>query len=187
MGIQMTTLPRIVQSTGRILSRAGGLSRLSSNCRSYSQNVVKEHDIVLLKHRNNPSAPIVTGKLRSGRKTTLSATSNWRDAIENDHIIGKELREVVTSRKGVHYRILEPTLAEYTDCSPRIVTPIYSHAASPPAPIPKIIDISEEDSAQLEDKLKAEKVWRDARRAVVHTLDINATHSKHAVQLVKNF
>ncbi|KAK0101385.1 hypothetical protein ONS95_006560 [Cadophora gregata] len=193
-----------------------------------------QNDIVLLKHRNNPSAPIVTGKLRSGRKTTLSATSNWRDAIENDQIIGKELREVVTSRKGVHYRILEPTLAEYTDCSPRIVTPIYSqdanlivslldlhpspplpndtnedrleifeagtghgaltlhlaraiHAENSPAPVPESIEPGEDNAVQIDRNLAVDKAWREARRAVIHTLDINATHSKHAAQVVKNF
>ncbi|PVH84736.1 hypothetical protein DL98DRAFT_558164 [Cadophora sp. DSE1049] len=230
----MTTLPRIFPNTSRVLSRTRCLSWLSSSCRSYSKKIVKENDIVLLKHRNNPSAPIVTGKLRSGRKTTLSATSNWRDGIENDHIIGKELREVVTSRKGVHYRILEPTLAEYTDCSPRIVTPIYSqdaslivslldlhptpprpndtnedrleifeagtghgaltlhlaraiHAANPPAPIPVPIEPTEVNNTQLEQNLAIDKTWREARRAVIHTLDINAAHSQHAAQVVKNF
>ncbi|KAH7395858.1 adenine-N(1)--methyltransferase [Cadophora sp. MPI-SDFR-AT-0126] len=230
----MTALPHPFPSTSRILSGTGGLLRLSNNCRAYSTKVVKENDIVLLKHRNNPSAPIVTGKLRSGRKTTLSATSNWRDAIENDHIIGKELREVVTSRKGVHYRILEPTLAEYTDCSPRIVTPIYSqdaslivslldlhptpprpnetneevleifeagtghgaltlhlaraiHAANPPAPTPEPIAPTEDNTVRTEQNLAIEKAWRKARRAVVHTLDINAAHSHHAAQVVKNF
>ncbi|KAH7360258.1 adenine-N(1)--methyltransferase [Rhexocercosporidium sp. MPI-PUGE-AT-0058] len=229
----MTTLQRLCPSTSRILSRAGGLSSFSCSSRSYSKRVVKENDIVLLKHRTNPSAPILSGKLRVGRKTTLSSNSNWKDSIENDQIIGKELRDVVTSRKGVNYRVLEPSLADYTDCSPRIVTPIYSqdanlivslldlhpspprpnaidnerleifeagtghgaltlhlakaiHAANPPAPIPEPTSQTDDNNAQLED-LNNDKAWRAARRAVIHTLDINVAHSQHAKQVVKNF
>jgi hypothetical protein len=78
-----------------------------------------ENDIVVLKHRTNSSAPIITEPLRPGK----TAPSGY-DTIKHDDIIGKSLREVVISRKRVLYRIHEPTLAEYTDNSPRLVTPV---------------------------------------------------------------
>ncbi|PBP24311.1 calcineurin-like phosphoesterase [Diplocarpon rosae] len=184
-----------------------------------------EHDIVLLKHRNNPSAPIVTGKLRAGRKTSISTSSSWKDSVENDDIIGRALREIVLSKRGVSYRILEPTLAEYTDATPRLVTPIYSQDASlivslldlhPPSPRP---DAASEDrleifeagtghgaltlqlaraihagntpapdgDVQSEEASYLYEQWRSARKAVIHTLDVNVAHSKHAEQVVRNF
>ncbi|CZS90093.1 related to tRNA (adenine-N(1)-)-methyltransferase [Rhynchosporium agropyri] len=128
----MPVLQYLCPSTSRILSRTGGLpvSLYSWSSRSYSKRVVKENDIVLLKHRVNPSPPIITGKLRPGGKTVISAHNKGRDHVANDDIIGRELRDIVTSKRGTSFRILEPTLAEHTDNSPRIVTPIYSQDAS---------------------------------------------------------
>lgn len=80
---------------------------------------------MLLKHRTNTSAPIITEKLRSGKNVPLTG-----DFLRTDDIIGKLFREVVGSRKKVLYRIHRPSLAEYTDNSPRLVTPIYSQDAS---------------------------------------------------------
>jgi tRNA (adenine57-N1/adenine58-N1)-methyltransferase len=34
------------------------------------------------------------------------------------------VRDAVRSRKGNEYRIYEPTLAEYSSLSPRVVTPV---------------------------------------------------------------
>jgi tRNA (adenine57-N1/adenine58-N1)-methyltransferase len=39
------------------------------------------------------------------------------------------VRDLVQTAKGVEYRIHEPTLADYTDLSPRLVTPVYSQDA----------------------------------------------------------
>ncbi|KAL2074231.1 hypothetical protein VTL71DRAFT_8009 [Oculimacula yallundae] len=127
----MPILQRLCPSTSRILSRTGGLSVSiqSWSSQSISNKVVQEKDVVLLKHRSNPSPPIVTGRLRAGKRTVVSS-HKFNDYVENDSIIGRELRDVVVTKKGVSLRILEPTLAEYTDCSPRIVTPIYSQDAS---------------------------------------------------------
>jgi len=46
------------------------------------------------------------------------------DRIFHHDIIGKRLRDVVTSKKGHAYRITEPTLGEYTNLVPRLVTPV---------------------------------------------------------------
>ena len=81
-----------------------------------------ENDIVLLKHiHNSASTPILSTRLHAGRKIVLQ-----RDSIAHDDILGKRLRDLVSSRKRINYRITEPTLAEYTDLSPRIVTPVSS-------------------------------------------------------------
>lgn len=61
------------------------------------------------------------------------------------------------------------------------------HAANPPAPIPEAASPTDDNKAQLEQDLENDKAWRAARRAVIHTLDINVAHSKHAELVVKNF
>lgn len=61
------------------------------------------------------------------------------------------------------------------------------HAANSPAPIPEAILPSEDGDAQAEKNLNANREWREARRAVIHTLDNNVAHSAHAEQVVKNF
>lgn len=85
-----------------------------------------ENDIVFLKNTNNPNAlEIVTHPLRRGKDHTLNANKgHQRDFFRHDEIIGKRIRDTVKTRKGVQYRILEPTLNEYTDNSPRLVTPV---------------------------------------------------------------
>ena len=49
-----------------------------------------------------------------------------RGRITADAIIGKRVRDTIRTGKGFEYRIHEPSLGEYTDLSPRLVTPIYS-------------------------------------------------------------
>ena len=79
-----------------------------------------ENDIVLLKHTHNTlSTPILSPSLRAGKKIDLQ-----KDSIAHDDILNKSSRDLVSSRKRINYRITWPTLAEYTDLSPRIVTPV---------------------------------------------------------------
>ena len=80
-----------------------------------------ENDVVLLQpRRNSNGGQILTNPLRAGEEVKLE-----RDAIRMDDIIGRGLRETVeTKRRRTGYRITRPTLAEYTDFSPRIVTPV---------------------------------------------------------------
>jgi tRNA (adenine57-N1/adenine58-N1)-methyltransferase len=84
---------------------------------------IAENDVVLLQSRRNPNADrIITSPLQAGGEIKLE-----RDSIKVDHIIGRGLRETVeTKRRRTGYRITRPTLAEYTDSSPRIVTPVRS-------------------------------------------------------------
>jgi hypothetical protein len=130
----MSILQRLPSNT---LRRYLGPSVCSAcSCRSYSKkifqgtlsagfalsssNVLAENDIVLLKHKTNPAAVLVlTHCLHAGNKIELV-----RDSIFHDAILGKGVRDLVSTRKRVSYRLLEPTLAEYTDLSPRIVTPV---------------------------------------------------------------
>lgn len=89
---------------------------------STSTNILTENDIVLLKHiHNSASTPILSTRLHIGKKIELQ-----RDSIAHDDILGKRVRDLVSSKKRVNYRISEPTLAEYTDLSPRLVTPVSS-------------------------------------------------------------
>ncbi|KAG0646797.1 tRNA(m1A58)-methyltransferase [Hyphodiscus hymeniophilus] len=88
----------------------------------------KENDIVLLKQkRGKDPAPILSKPLRPG---SLIATEKGRGSIAADDILGKRARDIVRNTKGIEFRILEPSLGEYTDLSPRLVTPIYSQDTS---------------------------------------------------------
>lgn len=84
---------------------------------------VLEGEVVLLKQLNDKTAPILSKPLRA---------NDWiktdRGMIATNDILGKRrgVREIVSSSKGFHYRIYEPTLGEYTDLSPRMVTPVVS-------------------------------------------------------------
>jgi hypothetical protein len=88
----------------------------------HASEVIRENDIVLLRHIHNPtSTPVLSDRLRAGNKIDLQ-----RDSISHDDILGKGMSDLVSSKKRIKYRISEPTLAEYTDLSPRIVTPVSS-------------------------------------------------------------
>ncbi len=79
-----------------------------------------EDDIVLLKRRGVDDAkPILTKALQS-----TSRIHTHRGSIDHASLIGKEVRDVVYTSKGVAYRIYQPTLAEYVTLSPRMVTPV---------------------------------------------------------------
>jgi tRNA (adenine57-N1/adenine58-N1)-methyltransferase catalytic subunit len=101
------------------------LSKVHSSLPSPSNKAytIAENDVVLLQSRRNPNADrIITSPLQAGGEIKLE-----RDSIKVDNIIGRGLRETVeTKRRRTGYRITRPTLAEYTDSSPRIVTPVRS-------------------------------------------------------------
>ncbi|CAG8961508.1 hypothetical protein HYFRA_00013859 [Hymenoscyphus fraxineus] len=99
----------------------------SSPRRAFSNDTIEENDIVLLERINAKRAePILSPPLSPRGYVVLSKGS---DKLRGEWIIGKQLRETVRSRRGLDYRLLRPTLAEYTDLSPRLVTPIYSSDA----------------------------------------------------------
>ncbi|CAG8978531.1 hypothetical protein HYALB_00010075 [Hymenoscyphus albidus] len=107
---------------------------LFSSCsprRAFSNGTIEENDIVLLERINAKRAPsraepILSPPLSPRGHVVLSKGS---DKLRGEWIIGKQLRETVRSRRGLDYRLLRPSLAEYTDLSPRLVTPIYSSDA----------------------------------------------------------
>ncbi|KIM95131.1 hypothetical protein OIDMADRAFT_135039 [Oidiodendron maius Zn] len=69
-------------------------------------------------------------------------------------IIGKKQRDWVTSMKGQKYMLQDPTLAEYTSCSERVVTPIYPQDASL---IVSLLDLHP-STPDTEDRTKEERL-----------------------------
>lgn len=79
-----------------------------------------ENDIVLLKQKGNGRTnPLLSKPLSPGDKIQTE-----RAPIATDDIIGKAVRDLVKTAKGIEYRIHEPSIGEYTDLSPRLVTPV---------------------------------------------------------------
>ncbi|KAI9656572.1 MAG: hypothetical protein M1821_004779 [Bathelium mastoideum] len=94
--------------------------------RWYSSRVFQEGDIVLLRPKLKPSTrALLTKPLR---KDVPIYTS--KGVISQSQIIGARVRDVITSHTQNDFRIHEPTLAEYVNLTPRIVTPIYPGDAS---------------------------------------------------------
>ncbi|KAM3070614.1 hypothetical protein ACMFMF_008066 [Clarireedia jacksonii] len=96
--------------------------------RCFSQEIVRENDIVLLKSRNNSKlAPLLTPPLKVGETINFK---NHRWKLSADDVIGKPYRHIIDGPKGSSYRIYKPTLGDYVTLSPRIVTPIYPKDAN---------------------------------------------------------
>jgi tRNA (adenine57-N1/adenine58-N1)-methyltransferase len=134
--------------------------------------------------------------------------------IRHADIIGKAPTTTVIAANGTICRLLDPTLGEYVCLTKRLVTPIYPsntniivslldinppkkgeeihileagtghgaltlhlaraiHGCNPPIPV-------DADTTAI-------KEWKSTRTAVLHTLDISAKHSAHAVEVVKGF
>ncbi|KAL4913389.1 S-adenosyl-L-methionine-dependent methyltransferase [Aspergillus aurantiobrunneus] len=68
---------------------------------------------------------LLTSPLRRGHRTETP-----RGILDHDQIIGRRVRDQVTTRKGTNYRVILPTLAQYIALTPRHVTPIYARDAS---------------------------------------------------------
>ena len=88
-------------------------------------------DIVLLREKLNRSAPpILTRPLKAGKQV-----QSHRGIITHDDLIGKRVRDVVTTtftqkngpseKIGTEYRLHEVKLEEYVRLSKRLVTPVY--------------------------------------------------------------
>lgn len=76
-------------------------------------------DVVLLREKRLASHEGILVKLKEAKRT-----ATHRGNIQHSDVIGKSLRQIVSTSKGVDYRIHEPTLAEYVRLTPRIVTPV---------------------------------------------------------------
>ncbi|TVY26349.1 tRNA (adenine(58)-N(1))-methyltransferase [Lachnellula hyalina] len=78
--------------------------------------------------------PIITLPLRPRDEVKLA-----HDKLFHNDIIGRRIRDTLSTRKRRAFRVTDPTLAEYTDLTPRIVTPIYSQDA---AAIVSLLDLN---------------------------------------------
>ncbi|KAF7877672.1 hypothetical protein EAF04_001343 [Stromatinia cepivora] len=122
----MSTIQRIIFSGAR---RVNPSQPLSSSCRRrhFTQRLVRVNDVILLKPETNPkSMPTLSKPVKHGDSLV------FRDhrKVKADDVIGKPYRSVVAGGRRALFRIYEPTLGEYCDNAPRIVTPIYSPDAS---------------------------------------------------------
>ncbi len=87
---------------------------------------MSENDIVLLKKKGDTTAtPILTKPLRSKGKIQTP-----RGSIEQSNLIGKGIRDLVSTNSKVEYRIHQPSLAEYVTLCPRLVTPVRIESSS---------------------------------------------------------
>ncbi|KAH8595770.1 S-adenosyl-L-methionine-dependent methyltransferase [Bisporella sp. PMI_857] len=127
----MTILPlRTInpRTAGRLL---GGNSLICAGCtrRLSSRTKIKENDVVLLKHDGKNAFITLSKPLLPNEKIKFEGTKHHVDA--ND-VIGKNVLDTVqqVGRSHITYRIHRPTLAQYCDLTPRLVTPIYSQDAS---------------------------------------------------------
>lgn len=76
---------------------------------------------------SSTSEPILTHLHYTSTKRVIKTP---RGSIPKSRILGKQIRDVVYTTKGIPYRIHEVTLDEYVRLSERIVTPIYPQDAS---------------------------------------------------------
>ncbi|KAF2719399.1 hypothetical protein K431DRAFT_286844, partial [Polychaeton citri CBS 116435] len=139
----------------RSSTRAPGFR--NANLHQRRQLTLAQGDQVLLREvQRRHVAPVLTRPLKPGKKI-----ESHNGIILHDEIIGKSLRDTVTSRRkqgteGSVYRIHEVKLEEWVRLTQRLVTPIYPADAnliielfdihvSPPSPNAK-----EQDSQRLE-------------------------------------
>ena len=111
------------RGSSRSISRAyvkGKVPRLKLFHTEFMLTSTTENDIVLLKKRGiDDPKPVLTKPLcPAGRVHT------HRGSIDHTSLIGKEIRDVVYTSKGVAYRIYQPTLAQYVTLCPRMATPV---------------------------------------------------------------
>ena len=93
--------------------------------RKNSAKTLAENEVVLLRRKERPGihyAPVLTTLVR-GDKLALP---DKRDGfIYADDIIGRTPRSLARTANGkIEFRLHEPSLGEYTNLSPRIVTPV---------------------------------------------------------------
>ncbi|KAG9248258.1 S-adenosyl-L-methionine-dependent methyltransferase [Calycina marina] len=104
-------------------------SRCSTARLLSSSTTIQENEIVLLNYtgKSRSTTAILTKPLSA---STLIKTHKGQ--IKGSDIIGKRVRDIVASsdKERLKFRIHRPTLAQYTDLSPRLVTPIYSQDAN---------------------------------------------------------
>ncbi|KAF7948255.1 uncharacterized protein EAE97_003666 [Botrytis byssoidea] len=146
---------RTQRAISSCIKRISPYNTICSPCsrRSFTQKLVRANDIVLLKPETNPRAvPTLSKPLKPGDSLV------FRDhrKVKADDVIGKPYRSVVAGGRRALFRIYEPTLGQYCDNAPRIVTPIYSSDASL---IVSLLDLNFRavSSSQYENAIESEK------------------------------
>lgn len=97
-------------------------------------NAVIEGDVVSMTRRSRGAgakvSTVIAGPLVSGGNAVVPSKKmrgifqKAKDSVEMNNIIGKGPRDFARSVKGEDYILSDPTLAEYTTFSPRLVTPV---------------------------------------------------------------
>lgn len=84
-------------------------------------NIPPENDIALIQKKTDPSAKqSLSTPLRPGKRVKTSIGE-----IQHESIIGLSPRAVISTEGGKGTcRVYRPTLGEYTNLTPRIVTPV---------------------------------------------------------------
>jgi hypothetical protein len=113
-----------------LYSKVGTLPPKSLNL----ADIVTEGDVVSMTRRSRGAdakpTTVIAGPLVSGGKAVVPGKkmrglfSKSKDGVEMNDIIGKGPRDFTRSTKGEDYILNDPTLAEYTTFSPRLVTPV---------------------------------------------------------------
>ncbi|MCJ1470488.1 hypothetical protein MMC07_009134 [Pseudocyphellaria aurata] len=98
---------------------------LPLNCRRFFNTcaeILQEGDRALLRHKD---IVFLTKPLRPYDKL-----DTHHGVISHNCIIGKRVRDLITTNTGLDYRVNFPTLEEYVTMTPRFVTPIYPQYAN---------------------------------------------------------
>lgn len=69
--------------------------------------------------KEDPSRIVFTKPLKAGK----TMATKW-GSLSHDSLIGKEARDIVTLSTGRKFRLHLPTLGEYVELTPRLVTPV---------------------------------------------------------------
>ncbi|RDW71176.1 hypothetical protein BP6252_07739 [Coleophoma cylindrospora] len=125
----MTSLQRFTTAARKSRNPTAGVCWACAT-RAYTKYVIKENDVVVLKKSTSDDRiePILSKPLKHGTNVKTPVGS-----IPADEIIGKSWRDVVVKSKGkkeTAYRILQPTMGQFVELFPRIVTPIYPRDAN---------------------------------------------------------
>ncbi|KAF8422394.1 S-adenosyl-L-methionine-dependent methyltransferase [Tirmania nivea] len=103
-----------------------------------------EKDVVLLRPVKDSERSFLSFPLERGQ-----AVQTHQGAIKHDDIISKSVREVVSSSKGILFRVHWPSTDEYVTKVRRLVTPIYPQDA---ATIVSLLDLHVSPPPHPEDK-----------------------------------
>lgn len=105
-------------------------TRTSTRRRLLSDRPFQADDLVLLRNKNDRTAPPILSKpLKPGRRI-----ESHRGVVLHDDLIGRRVRDVVRAQTprstkgtvGAEYRLHQVTLDDYCRLSRRLVTPIVS-------------------------------------------------------------